>query len=192
MRSIPICLAAVVLSLGFAAARPGEVSAQSAETALQTRDGRHDFDFEFGSWTVRLSRLARPLTGSTEWVVYDGTSVVRPVWGGLANLGELAVEGPTGRILGLSMRLYNPQSGQWNIYWANSADGRLGEAMVGGFDGDEGRFHNQEMFNGRAVLVRFIFSEMTEDSFRLEQAFSPDGGRTWEANWIAEFARADG
>lgn len=192
MRSIPICLAAVVLSLGLVAARPGEVSAQSAERGLETRDGRHDFDFELGSWTVRLSRLVRPLTGSTEWVVYEGSSVVRPVWGGLANLGELAVEGPTGRILGLSMHLYNPQSGQWNIHWANSADGLLGEAMVGGFDGDEGRFHNQETFNGRAVIVRFIFSEMSEDSFRLEQAFSPDGGRTWEANWIAEFARADG
>jgi hypothetical protein len=158
--------------------------------AAPTRDGQHDFDFEFGAWDVRLSRLLEPLTGSTRWAEYQGTSVVRKVWDGRANLGELNVNGATGPIRGLSLRLYNPETRQWNISWANSNDGIIGPPMVGGFDVDgRGEFYNQETFNGRAIFVRFIFSDITETSFALEQAFSPDGGTTWEANWIARFVR---
>ena len=153
------------------------------------RDGQHDFDFELGAWKAHISRLLHPLTGSTAWVEYDGTSVVRKVWNGRANLGELEVNGPQGRIEGLSLRLYNPQSRQWNINWANSKDGTLGQAMVGGFKDGRGEFFDQESLNGRAIYVRFIFSNITPHSFRLEQAFSDDGGKTWEANWIATFAR---
>jgi len=157
--------------------------------AAQEPDGQRDFDFEFGTWTVKLKRLAEPLTGSTTWVEYEGTSVVRRVWGGRANLGELDVEGPTGRIVGLSLRLYDPGTREWRIHWANSRDGLLGPAMVGGFKDGRGEFYNQETFNGRAVFVRFIFSDITPNSFRFEQAFSADGGKTWEPNWIATFAR---
>ncbi|HSL82675.1 MAG TPA: hypothetical protein VLF66_07850 [Thermoanaerobaculia bacterium] len=161
--------------------------AQAAESAPAVHDGSRDFDFEFGEWKIRLSRLARPLSGSTEWIEYEGTSVVRTVWNGRANLGELEVEGPDGRIQGLSLRLYDPASGQWRIHWANSRDGALGEAMVGGFRDGIGEFYNQEDFDGRSIFVRFLFTEITPTSFRLEQAFSADGGKTWEVNWIARF-----
>jgi hypothetical protein len=160
-------------------------------SAQQEPDGQHDFDFEFGTWKVQLSRLLRPLTGSTTWVEYEGTSVVRRVWNGRANLGELEVDGPSGHIEGLSLRLFNPQSRQWHISWANSADGLLGQAMVGGFKNGRGEFYDQEPFNGRAIFVRFIFSDLTANSFRLEQAFSVDGGKTWEPNWIAKFTRVN-
>jgi hypothetical protein len=153
------------------------------------RDGRHDFDFEFGSWKIHLKRLLRPLTGSTSWVEYDGTSVVRKVWNGRANLGELEVSGPAGHIEGLSLRLYNPQSRQWYISWANASDGALGVPMVGGFQNGRGEFYDQEPLNGRAIFVRFIFSDITPKTFRLEQAFSADGGKTWEANWLASFTK---
>jgi hypothetical protein len=90
----------------------------------------------------------------------------------------------------LSLRLYNPDTRQWNISWANSNDGMLGPPMVGGFDAKgRGEFYNQETFNGRAIFVRFIFSDITRTSFRLEQAFSNDGGTIWEANWVARFTR---
>jgi hypothetical protein len=131
----------------------------------------------------------KPLTGSTTWVEYDGTSIVQKVWNGRANLGELEVSGPAGRIEGLSLRTYNPQSHQWHISWANSADGTVGVPMIGGFKGGRGEFFNQEPFNGRAIFVRFIFSDITADSFQLEQAFSDDGGKSWEANWIAKFSK---
>lgn len=155
------------------------------------RDGQHDFDFEHGSWRAHLRRLQNPLTGSDTWVEYEGMSIVRPIWNGRGNLGTIEINGPAGRIEGLSLRLYNPESRQWNISWSSSNDGTLGPPMIGGFENGRGEFYNQELLNGRAIFVRFIFSDITEDSFRLEQAFSDDGGKTWEANWIATFARTD-
>lgn len=154
------------------------------------RDGSRDFDFEFGEWTAHIARLENPLTGSTTWAEYTGTSVVRQVWNGRANLGELDVAGPAGRIEGLSLRLYNPETRQWRISWASSRNGVIDPAMIGGFRDGIGEFYNQEMFNGRSIFVRFIFSDITPTSFRLEQAFSEDGGKSWEANWIAKFERS--
>ncbi len=153
------------------------------------RDGQHDFDFEFGSWHAHLRRRLHPLTGSNEWGEYGGTSVVRKIWGGRSNLGELEVGNATTHIEGLSFRLYSPQAHQWSIYWSNSQDGALGTAMIGQFANGRGEFYDQEQFAGRAVFVRFIFSDITPNSFRLEQAFSGDGGRSWEANWITTFTR---
>lgn len=149
------------------------------------RDGQHDFDFEIGRWATRLSRLTAPLTGSTEWVEYEGTSVVRPIWGGRANLVELDVQGPTGRIEGLNLRLYNPAARQWSLTFASSAGGTLAQPAIGEFRDGRGEFFSQESLDGRAILARFVISEITLDSCRFEQAFSDDWGRTWEPNWIA-------
>ncbi len=181
----------ILISLFVTALLVTPVFSQSDSRAAKPsqQDGQHDFDFEFGAWKIHLSRLLRPLSGSTTWVEYEGTSVVRKVWNGRANLGELEVDGSSGHIEGLSLRLYNPESRQWHISWANSADGLLGQAMIGGFKNGRGEFYDQEPFNGRAIFVRFIFSDITANSFRLEQAFSDDGGKTWEANWIAKFTR---
>jgi hypothetical protein len=158
-------------------------------TSERTDDGRHDFDFEFGTWKTHIRRLLHPLSGSNEWAELDGTSTVRRVWNGRANLGELEVAGATMRIEGLSLRVYDPDTRQWSIYWANSREGRLGTAMIGRFHNGRGEFFNQELFDGKAVYVRFTFSDIEPASFRLEQAFSADGGKTWEANWIATFTR---
>jgi hypothetical protein len=160
-----------------------------ADTLPVVRDGQHDFDFEFGAWQARVARLAKPLSGSTTWIQYEGPSVVRALWGGQGNLGEIDVTGPAGRIRGLSLRLYDPQTRQWRISWANSRDGQLGVPMVGQFTNGRGEFYNQETYEGRAVFVRFIFSDITPKSFRLEQAFSVDGGKSWEPNWIATFEK---
>jgi hypothetical protein len=182
-----------LLLAGYCVALPDVVAGQSESAnipaRMQSSDGQHDFDFEFGEWKAKLRRRLRPLTGSTTWVEYQGTSVVRRVWDGKANLGELDVSGTAGRIVGLSLRLYDPEARQWRISWANSVDGQLGPPMIGGFQNGRGEFYNQEMFNGRAIFVRFIFSDIRPDSFRLEQAFSDDGGKTWEPNWISEFTR---
>jgi len=169
----------------------GQENSRATAISSQPRDGQHDFDFEFGAWKTHISRRLKPLTGSTTWVEYDGSSVVRRVWDGRANLGELEVIGPAGRIEGLSLRTYNPKSQQWNITWVNSADGTPGLPMIGEFRDGRGEFFNQESLNGRAIFVRFIFSDITTHSFRLEQAFSADGGKTWEANWIATFSRTN-
>jgi hypothetical protein len=164
-----------------------DVPKDAQDTAAH--DGRHAFDFEFGHWKMHLSRRMNPLTGSDTWVAYDGTSIVNKVWNGAANLGEIELDGPAGHIEGLSLRVFNPQSRQWNVHFANSATGVLGEAMIGGFSNGRGEFYDQEMFNGKSIFVRFIFSDMRENAFKLEQAFSDDGGKTWETNWIASFTR---
>jgi hypothetical protein len=159
---------------------------------VRARDGQHDFDFEIGTWNTRLSRLQKPLTGSTTWLEYVGTTVVRKVWDGRANLVELEVEGPVGRFEGLSLRLYNPQARQWSLNFSSSKGGTLAEPAIGEFRNGRGEFYSQEEFNGRSILVRFVISVITSDSCRFEQSFSDDGGKTWELNWIAVDTRVKG
>ena len=149
------------------------------------RDGQHDFDFEIGTWKTHLWRLVNPLTGSTKWVQYEGTSVVRKIWNGRANLVELEVDGPPGHIEGLNLRLYNPQSHQWSLNFANSRGGTLSPPTIGEFKNGRGEFLSQETLKERPILVRFVISDITPDSCRFEQAFSDDGGKTWEVNWVA-------
>ena len=151
--------------------------------------GQHDFDFEFGTWKTDLSRLLHPLTGSHTWVKYEGTTVVRKVWNGRANLVELEADGPAGHFEGLNLRLYNPQSHQWSLNFASSRDGTFSQPSMGEFKHGRGEFFDQETLNGRAILVRFVISDMTPNSCRFEQAFSDDGGKTWEVNWIATDTR---
>jgi hypothetical protein len=152
---------------------------------------QHDFDFEIGAWKTHLRRLLSPLTGSSDWVEYDRTTVVRQVWDGRANLVELEVDGPAGHIEALSLRLYNPQSHQWSLNFANSAGGMLVAPTIGQFKNGRGEFLDQEMFQGRAILVRFIVSDISLASCHFEQAFSADGGKTWEVTWVATDTRVE-
>lgn len=159
---------------------------------LAQHDGQRDFDWEIGNWKTQLKRLQRPLSGSTTWVEYEGTTVVRTVLDGRANLVELKVAGPAGRIEGMSLRLYNPQARQWSLNFANISDGMLTTPSIGEFKDGRGEFYNQDQYNGRAILVRFVITKITDDSYRFEQSFSADGGKTWEANWIAIDTRIKG
>ena len=159
--------------------------------AQKARDGQHDFDFAIGSWKTHLKRLVHPLTGSTSWAEYEGTTVCRKVLNSRANLVELSVDGPAGRIEGLSLRLYNPESHQWSLNFSNITSGTLSQPAIGEFKNGRGEFFNQETFNGRAILVRFVISDITEKTVHYEQAFSADGGKTWEVNWIATDTRVN-
>jgi hypothetical protein len=145
-----------------------------------------DFDFEHGSWQTSLHRLLRPLSESDLWAEYTGTSLVRPILGGRANLVELDVSGPEGRIQGLSLRLFEVQKQRWTLNFSNAASGALAAPMVGGFGGGRrGLFYGAEDFNGRPILVRFVIECESADRCRFEQAFSADGGKVWEVNWVA-------
>ncbi len=166
-------------------------NSDASKNSLQhtERDGQHDFDFEIGTWKTHLKRLVHPLTGSTTWAEYEGATVVRKVWNGRANLLELTADGPAGHFEGLNLRLYNPQSHQWSLNFANSNGGTLSQPTIGEFKNGRGEFFDQEPFNGRAIFVRFVISDITPNSCRFEQAFSDDGGKTWEVNWIATDTR---
>jgi hypothetical protein len=165
----------------------GTVSAQQSE--FDKRDGQHDFDFLVGSWKFHLKRLKRRLAGSTEWVEFDGTTVCRKALDGRAEVEEMNVESADKHIhiQGLALRLYNPESHQWSIYWANAADGVLEQnPMVGQFSNGRGEFYNQQVYEGRAIYARFVWSGINTNSPHFEQSFSADGGKTWETNWITD------
>jgi hypothetical protein len=162
-----------------------DASPAGTQPTTERRDGSHDFDFAIGTWKTQLKRLVRPLTGSTTWVELQGTTVVRKVWDGRANLAELTLDTANGPVHVLSLRLYNPQSHQWSLNAANSSTGTLSVPTVGEFKNGRGEFYDQEVFEGRTILVRNVWSDITPDSCRFEQSFSDDGGKTWEVNWIA-------
>lgn len=180
------CFAIALLAMN-AAAQP-----QPADPPTAPGDGQRDFDWEIGTWKTELRRLAKPLSGSREWVEYTGTSVVRKVLDGRANLVELRVQGPTGTIEGASLRLFNPQARQWSLHYASARDGALTRPVRGSFRDGRGEFYGEEELDGKAVLVRFVISEISADSARFEQAYSEDGGRSWETNWIAIDTRIEG
>jgi hypothetical protein len=157
--------------------------------APERRDGQHDFDFELGSWKIHLKRRLNPLTGSNKWVEFDGTTVTKKVWDGRAQLEQFETDGPAGHIEGLTLRTYNPQTHQWSLYWANSKDGIVVPPQIGEFKNGQGEFYAQDTLNGRSIFVRFIWSKVDTDSPHFEQAFSDDGGKTWEVNWITDQTR---
>jgi hypothetical protein len=181
-----ICsLVATLAPLDAVAHQSSSPPETSAREAPSRRDGQHDFDFNIGTWKTHLQRLTKPLSGSTSWVEYDGITVVRKVWGGRANLAELEADGPAGHLQVLSLRLYDPHARQWSLNAASSSSGTLSTPTIGEFKDGRGEFFDQEVFNGRTILVRNIWSNITAESCRFEQSFSDDGGKTWEVNWIA-------
>jgi hypothetical protein len=184
LRRLLPCAALLALPIP-ALAQIAPVPVTCPATAAADGDGQKDFDWEIGSWTTRLKRLKSPLSGSATWLDYEGTTEVRPVMDGRANLVELKVEGPAGRIEGASLRLYNPQARQWSLNFVSASGGVLTPAPIGGFRSGCGEFYAQDSWNNRAILVRFVISDITPNSARFEQAFSADGGKSWEVNWIA-------
>ncbi len=167
--------------------------AQSADapppqTAAALPDGHHDFDWDLGAWTTHQRRRLHPLTGSTTWVEYHGTDVVHKLWDG-ADWGMVEADSPAGHLEIYTIRLYNPDTHEWTINFTNPAVGALGIPVTGGFNDGRGDFYDQEVYNGRTILVHFSVSDITADSCHFEQAFSADGGKTWEVNFIVDEAR---
>lgn len=181
---ISTALAAVAAPLGFA-------TASHAQAPASVRDGQRDFDWEIGTWTTKVRVLRNPLSGKPpEWAEYVGTSVVKPVMDGRWNIVELSVAGPAGKIEGGSLRLYNPQGRQWSLNFASLRNGLLTAPVYGSFDDRGiGRFYGSDTLDGRAILVRFVITPKSANEALFEQAFSADGGATWETNWIATDTR---
>ena len=180
---------ALLLTAHLGAQTAPTTPAKKATTAASERDGQHDFDFELGSWEIHLQKRLRPLTGSNDWVRFDGTSVTRRVWDGRAQLEEFETDGAAGKIEGLTLRTYNPQTHQWSLYWANSKNGTMDPPQVGTFKDGHGEFYAMDKQDGKPILVRFVWSDVTTNKPHFEQSFSDDGGKTWEVNWITDQTR---
>jgi hypothetical protein len=178
---LPYLLVAAASALGAAAAPPDTGPARQAAVR---HDAQHDFDFAFGSWRTHIRRLLHPLTGGSEWVEYDGTHTVRPLWGGRANIGELEADGPAGHFEAMSARLYNPETGRWHVSYGNPRDGSISHPVVGGFVDGRGEFYGETTVNGKTVRVRELYIPVDARTRRFEIAFSVDDGRSWETNWV--------
>jgi hypothetical protein len=176
---ICLLLCAVGCLLGFVPA-----FAQTTPTSSPERDGQHDFDFEIGVWTNHSKRLQHPLSGSSQWLAIEGRTVIRKVWNGRANLVELEADSSAGHVEILCLRLYDPETHQWSLNYANSKDGTLSPPVVGEFKNGRGEFYGQDQLNGKPIFVRNVISDITPTSSHFEQAFSNDGGKTWEVNFI--------
>ena len=158
------------------------------ETTIKP-EGQADFDAHFGKWETKLKRLKNPLSGSTTWIEYKGTTLVKSIFNGRANLVELDVKGEAGHIEGMSLRLYNPETKQWSLNFASLRDGTMTIPTIGEFKNGTGEFFNEDTFNGKKILVRFVITQTSKNSIHFEQAFSEDNGKNWEINWIADDIR---
>ncbi|QUD86307.1 DUF1579 domain-containing protein [Phenylobacterium montanum] len=184
-------------SMAAAAAVPNEVCAQApqpltpGQVAAQ-HDGAHDFDFLIGDWKAHVRRLPERLVGSHDWIEYDGRSNHKKLLDSNANFEDFEVDSPESHqhIKAQTLRLYNPATHQWSIYGVDLDNGVLGmPPVVGQFQGNRGDFYDAEPWKGRQILVRYEWTNMSPTAARMEQAFSDDGGRTWEVNWICELSR---
>lgn len=160
-------------------------------------DPAHDFDFWYGRWHNKNTRLLKRLQGCTEWETFEATGTARPLPGGIGNYDDFVPQGWNSGYVGMSLRIYNPQTRLWSIYWLENRTGGLDEhgllkpPVIGGFKDGVGIFEGEDQFEGRPIRVRFVWSGITPTSARWEQLFSPDGGQTWESNWIMEFSRLE-
>jgi len=161
--------------------------AQTTVSQPAARDGQQDFDWEIGTWTTKVKVRRNPLSGTApDWAEYQGTSVVKPLLDGRANFVELSVAGPRGKIEGGSLRLYSPKARQWSLNYASARGGVLTAPVFGSFDGrGRGFFYGQDTLDGRIIFVRFIVTQVSRREAHFEQAYSTDGGQSWEDNWIA-------
>lgn len=156
--------------------------------ANDTLNGSRDFDFYFGRWHVRNERLKQRLVGSSDWEYFDATQECRPILDGIGNIDDFVTEWGGG-FVGMSLRLFNPTTQQWSIYWAGNRDGVLQPPVTGRFQDGVGNFEGRDTHAGIPVLARFIWSEIMPTSAKWEQAFSVDEGVTWETNWIMRMMR---
>jgi hypothetical protein len=159
---------------------------------VSTHDGRHDFDYLIGSWKIHLKRRVNPLTGSNQWVEFDGTVTCQKIWDGRGELEQFDVDSPEKHIVihGLAIRLYNPTTRQWHIYWSNADRGMIDWPPVEGhFTNGHGEFYDQEDRDGRPILVRYEWTRTNTSSPHFEQSYSADWGKTWEVNWITDQTR---
>jgi hypothetical protein len=154
-----------------------------------TDPAQNDFDYDFGTWNMHIRRLRHPLTDSSSWFDMTGTTTNSKVWGGKASIAEIEGDGPNGHLELLALRLYNPIAHQWAISFATSNSGVLSVPAIGDFKDGIGQFIDQEPYGDRTILVHFTHQSVAPGKAHSEQAFSKDGGKTWETNWINDFTR---
>ena len=164
------------------------VPAGAADSAMP-RDGQHDFDFTIGVWKTHIKRIVNPLSGGDRTMELNGTVTVRKVWNGRAQLEEIEADGPKGHWEGTTLFLYNPHAHQWSQTFADASAGVLTAPLIGEFKNGRGELVAQTQFDGRTVLDRGVWSDITPNAHHFEEAYSEDGGKTWKPSFIADLTR---
>ena len=157
--------------------------------APEAKPGARDFDFFLGEWKTHNRRLKERLKGSNEWEEFEATDSVKPILGGLGNFDEFKTVFRGQPLEGVTLRLFDPATGEWSLYWADSREGVLQKPLVGRFTGGKGEFFADDEHEGTKIKVRFLWSHQGNDSAHWEQAFSTDGGKSWETNWTMDMTR---
>lgn len=151
-----------------------------------------DFDFAVGHWHVTHRRLKDRLVGCDQWVEFQGQMSTRTILGGYGNVEDNLLHLPEGTYRAAAVRSFDAQSGQWSIWWLDGRfPGQMDVPVVGQFKNGVGTFYASDALNGAPIRIRFIWTPGDGERPRWEQAFSADGGTTWETNWTMEFSRAD-
>jgi len=151
-----------------------------------------DFDFWIGRWSVRNERLKGRLCGSTEWETFAATAEARQLTGGIGNIDEFVVtDGWRPGFVGMTVRLFDRANRRWSIHWADNVRGIFDPPVIGEFADGVGVFEGDDQHEGTPVRVRFLWMHETPSTARWEQAFSADGGATWETNWIMHMTRTE-
>ena len=154
-------------------------------------DGRQDFDFLVGRWTVRHRRLKARLAGCVDWICFDGTCDMRKTMRGLGNVDDNWLDLPGGAYAAMTARKFDPVLKRWSIWWFDARFPSLEPPVHGTFADGVGTFLGDDVFEGKAIKVRFLWSAITRASCEWRQAFSEDGGATWETNWEMAFSRVE-
>ena len=156
----------------------GDLNIAPSETSSQ-----NDFDFYVGKWQIHNRKLNTRLNGCTEWSEFEATGGMRKILHGIGNTDYFSAIFDGKPFEGMSLRLFNPATRLWSIYWADSNLGVLDPPVVGSFEGNIGTFFTKDVFMGQPILVQFQWDKTDPDHPIWSQAFSPDGGSTWEWNW---------
>ena len=187
---------AVSASLVVVAAIAPGLPARASQDVLKPQQtpnlsGVHDFDFFVGSWRTHSRRLKYRLAGSHSWEEFDGTIRSFSLMGGLANVDDTEFDTPEGIYRGVAPRAYDPKTGLWAIWWIDGRNphGALDPPVKGRFVHGIGTFYASDTLRGKPIKVRFTWSQITPTTAHWEQAYSGDGGRTWETNWIQDVRR---
>jgi len=191
-RSFAIALLSLSIVASHLSTAQNQQSSEPIMSPTETAvPGLHDFDFLVGRWKVHHRKLKERLAGSHDWIEFEGTLNSQPLMGGYSNVDDLVLHVPGDPYRGVALRSFDTKTGQWSIWWLDSRTplGPLDPPMRGSFHDGVGTFYADDTFNGKPIRMRFIWSKITPTSCHWEQAFSPDGGKTWETNWMQDIQR---
>lgn len=191
--TIMTCLCAGLVASALSPAQSAPAAAANSKDASGAIAGLHDFDFLVGRWKVHHRKLKKRLVNSHEWVEFDGTLYSQPLMGGYANVDDDEFYVPNGAYRGVAPRSFDPKTGLWSIWWMDSRfpDAKMDPPVKGSFHDGVGTFYADDTENGKPIRVRFIWSKIERNTCRWEQAYSQDGGKTWETNWVQDLVRVE-